>query len=92
MSFGVEAVGFVAGICTAVAQFPQAVKVVKSGDTESISLGTYSVMTFGVLCWFVYGLLLKNPPMIAANGVCLIPSFVVLFIKLKNSTRKNRKK
>ncbi len=84
MTFDIVIVGYFAGFCTAVAQFPQALKVIKTADTQSISLGMYGIMTFGILLWFVYGVLLVNFPMMIANGVCLIPSLYILYICIRN--------
>ncbi|MDR2841112.1 MAG: SemiSWEET transporter, partial [Paludibacter sp.] len=78
MNFDVSIIGYAAGICSAVAQFPQAIKVYRTGDTRSISLSMYSIMTLGVAFWFAYGLALNMLPMILANGICLIPSLYVL--------------
>ena len=84
MTFDIVIIGYLAGFCTATAQFPQAVKVIKTGDTQSISLGMYCIMTFGILLWFLYGVFLVNFPMILANGVCLIPSLYILYITIRN--------
>lgn len=83
-------VGYIAGACTAVAQFPQAYKVIKTGETNSISLGMYVVMTFGVFCWLLYGVLLNNLPMILSNGVSLIPSLYILYITIRNLNRNKK--
>lgn len=87
MTFDIVIFGYIAGFCTAVAQFPQAYKVIKTGDTQSISLGMYVIMTFGILFWFIYGLLIPDLPMILANGVCLVPSIYILFITIRNNYR-----
>lgn len=87
MTFDIVIIGYIAGFCTATAQFPQAMKVIKTGDTQSISLGMYSIMTAGILFWFLYGVLLENIPMILANGLCLIPSIYILFITFRNIVR-----
>jgi MtN3 and saliva related transmembrane protein len=84
MEFNIVIVGYLAGFFTALAQFPQAIKVIRTGDTQSISLGMYTMMTFGILLWFLYGVFLANLPMILANGVCLIPSVYILFITIRN--------
>ena len=84
MAFDIVFVGYVAGFCTAVAQFPQAYKVIKTGETHSISLGMYVTMTFGIFFWFLYGLLIPDFPMIIANFVCLIPSLYILYITIRN--------
>jgi len=84
MTFDTVIIGYFAGFCTAIAQFPQAVKVIKTGDTQSISVGMYFIMTLGIASWFFYGVLLNNLPMIIANGACLIPSFYIMFISTRN--------
>ncbi len=84
MTFDIVIVGYIAGICTALAQFPQALKVIKTGETQSISIGMYSIMTLGIFFWFLYGVLLSNIPMMLANGVCLVPSVYILFITVRN--------
>jgi len=91
MTFNIVVVGYLAGFCTAVAQFPQAYKVIRTGETQSISLGMYVIMTLGILFWFIYGALIPDLPMIIANGVCLIPSVYILFITIRNLKKaKNR--
>jgi MtN3 and saliva related transmembrane protein len=92
MTFDIVIIGYLAGFCTATAQFPQALKVIKTGETKSISMGMYSIMTFGILCWFLYGVLLQNLPMILANGVCLIPSLYILYITIRNILRTKTEK
>ena len=84
MTFDIVIIGYIAGFCTAVAQFPQALKVIKTGNTQSISVGMYFIMTLGIFFWFLYGFLLLNIPMMLANGVCLIPSVYILFITIRN--------
>jgi MtN3 and saliva related transmembrane protein len=87
MVFDIVFVGYVAGCCTAAAQFPQAYKVIKTGDTRSISLGMYITMTIGISFWLLYGILIPDLPMIVANGVCLIPSIYTLYITIRNLNR-----
>jgi len=84
MSFDIVIIGYLAGFCTAVAQFPQALKVIKTRNTQSISIGMYLIMTIGIFFWFLYGVLLSNLPMMLANGVCLIPSIYILYITVRN--------
>ncbi len=87
MEFDVSVIGYLAGFCSAVSQFPQALKVIKSGDTASISPLMYSLLTLGVFLWFYYGILLQNYPMIIANGIGLIPSVYILYITFRNKLK-----
>ncbi|MDL2290221.1 SemiSWEET transporter [Paludibacteraceae bacterium OttesenSCG-928-F17] len=91
MAFDITIVGYLAGTCTAIAQFPQAYKVYKTKETHSISLGMYSILTLSIALWFTYGFLLPDLPMILANGICLIPSIYTLSVAINNS-RKSKKR
>jgi len=88
MEFDYHIIGFLAGICTAASQFPQAYKVYKTKQTEGISLPMYSILTLGVAFWFIYGVFLDNVPMMLANGVCLPPALYTLYVMIKNQRKK----
>lgn len=90
MSYDITIVGYIAGFCTAIAQFPQAYKVIKTGDTRSISVGMYSIMTFGIMLWLIYGILIPDLPMIVSNIVCLIPSIYILYMTFRNLNSKKQ--
>jgi len=92
MAFDIVIVGYIAGCCTAAAQFPQAYKVIRTGDTRSISLGMYIIMTIGIGFWLLYGILIPDLPMILANGVCLIPSVYTLYITIRNLNKPPKQK
>jgi MtN3 and saliva related transmembrane protein len=78
-----EVLGFLAAILTTVAFIPQVVKVYKTKETKSISLSMYMVFSVGVLLWFIYGFYLNSLPMILANGITLLSSIYILFMKIK---------
>ena len=62
MTFDITIIGYIAGFCTAFAQFPQALKAFKTDDTQSISRGMYTIMTLGIFFCFLKGFLLSNIP------------------------------
>ncbi len=90
MTFDIVIVGYLAGFCTAIAQFPQAYRVIRTGETSSISPGMYIIMTLGIFFWFMYGVLIPDLPMILANFICLIPSVYILFITIRNLNRSKK--
>ena len=79
-----EWVGYVAAALTTVAFVPQALKTLRSRDTRSISLGMYVVFTFGIACWFGYGIVLHSWPMIVANIITFGLSATILALKLRH--------
>jgi MtN3 and saliva related transmembrane protein len=79
----VTLIGLVAAALTVVAFFPQLIKVWKTRSTRDISLGMFSLFSFAVFLWFVYGLLISNLPVIVANLLVFVQAFIILMFKVK---------
>ena len=88
----IQIFGYIAAICTSLSFLPQAIKVIKTKNTEAISLTMYSVFTFGVTMWLVYALLIPDMPMILANTITLSLASVIFFLKLKATLAKTSQK
>ncbi len=71
-------IGLTAAACTTISFLPQAIKVIKTRDTKSLSLPMYMIFTTGVLLWLIYGLLVRDIPMIAANTITSVFSAIIL--------------
>lgn len=84
MSFSPEIIGIVASILTTLSFLPQTIKVIKTRNTNSLSLMMYSVFVIGILLWLLYGILLGNLPIILANIVTLPMVMTILAIKINN--------
>ena len=80
----VDSIGFIAAFCTTFSFAPQLVKVLKTGDTSSLSLSMYLVLSLGVLLWLVYGVMRNDMPVIIANGVTLVLALIILAKKTRN--------
>ena len=83
----IELVGYTVAVCTSLSFLPQALKVLKTKDTQSLSLVMYSVFTFGVMMWLSYGILLNDLPMILANVLTFIFAVFILLMKIKNNKK-----
>jgi len=75
--------GLIGAILVNVAFLPQFIKSWKTKKTEDISLGMYSVYIVGIIIWLIYGVLIKDIPIIFSEiiGLTLVSS--VLYLKLK---------
>lgn len=78
-----EYVGLLAAVLTTSSFLPQAIKVIKEKNTSGISLGMYSMFTAGVLLWLLYGISIKDFPVIIANSITLIFASTILTMKIK---------
>jgi len=81
----IEMVGFSASLLSVLNQFPQAIKVFTTKDTHSISLLMYCIVVVCISLWLVYGILLKDAPLIWANALSLIPITYIFIMKLSNT-------
>jgi MtN3 and saliva related transmembrane protein len=79
----IEAIGFAAAITTTLCWLPQAVRLIRTRDTQAISLSSYGFFSAGIALWLIYGLLIGNAPMIAANTVTLALTLVIVAMKLR---------
>ncbi|MDX8128859.1 SemiSWEET transporter [Methylomonas sp. OY6] len=83
-----ELIGYLAATLTTASFLPQAIKTFKTRDTESLSLGMYSMFTLGVLLWLIYGIYLLNIAIIVANAITFLLAAAILGFKIHNLLRK----
>lgn len=86
-----EILGLVAAAITTVANIPQALKVIKTKSTKSISAFTYSMLFLGMSTWVVYGFLKNDLPIIIGNAIATALCGTILFMKLYMKLSKNEK-
>jgi len=77
-------IGTVSAFLTTLAFVPQALHSWKTRDLSGISLPMYSLFSFGVAGWIIYGLMIGSWPIIVANVVTFILACAVLILKLKH--------
>lgn len=75
--------GMTAAILTTTCFIPQLTKIVKTKQTRDLSLGMYLMFTAGIICWEIYGIILKAPPIIIANLLGIIMNSIIIFYKIK---------
>ncbi|MEZ5529474.1 MAG: SemiSWEET transporter [Porticoccaceae bacterium] len=83
-------IGSAAGVLTTCAFIPQVIHTLRTKDTSAISLGMYIIFVSGVALWLLYGILLKEIPLIAANLITLALSSIILVLKIRDSLAARR--
>jgi len=76
-------IGILAGSLCAISFIPQVVKIFKTKQTKDISLVTFSVFSLGVLFWLIYGVLIKELPIIIANTFIFSLALFIVVMKIK---------
>jgi len=80
----VELIGFAAAFFTSVSFLPQAIMVIRSRNTEGLSLAMYMMFTCGIALWLAYGLVTSAWPLICANTITFTLAGCILSIMLGN--------
>ncbi len=77
-------IGYAAAVFTTTSFIPQVYKVWKTRKTKGLSLPMYLIYGTGVFFWTVYGFLLKDIAILAANSVTLVLVLPILFAEIKD--------
>ncbi len=76
-----EILGLVAGACTTAAVVPQIWKAWKTKEVDDVSPGMFFVLITGLALWVIYGVIQKDIPIIATNGLAfMLNSFMIFLI------------
>jgi len=75
--------GYLAAVLTTISFVPQAIKIIRTKDTKSISLVMYTLFSVGVLCWIIYGIANADVPVALANIVTLFFASIILICKIR---------
>ncbi len=77
-------IGLTAGTLTTISFLPQVIKTIKTKETKDISMAMYIVLGTGIFLWMIYGILIKDFPVILANSISFVLAIVVLILKIKH--------
>ena len=86
----IDLIGYAAGFLILISIIPQIIKSWKTKSTKDLSLLRYLIYVSGVILWLVYGIALKNLPIIIVNSLnFILACFVVYLIIRYGNTSKN---
>jgi MtN3 and saliva related transmembrane protein len=83
----IKLIGLIAASLTSMAYLPQAIKTIKTRDVAGISLSKYIIFIAGILCWLLYGILINDLIIIAANVITFIFSLIILVVCLQEKIK-----
>ena len=87
MSVFIESIGSVAAVLTTISFLPQVIKTYKEKSAENLSMLMLVLLLIGVVLWLIYGLFKNSYPLIIANAVTMILTFLLVFFKIKYSKK-----
>jgi MtN3 and saliva related transmembrane protein len=75
-------VGNIAAILCTFSFLPQAIKTIRTRNTKSLSLPTYTIFFIGIALWTYYGYLSQIAAILIGNSITLVFTGIILFFKL----------
>lgn len=84
--------GPLAAIFTTTAFLPQAVKVIRTRDTRSLSLTMYIFMFTGTTLWTFHGIYLQDKAIIYSNIITSVLNAVILTMKIQDILKERQKR
>jgi len=81
MNYSMEYIGYLATALTSVSYAPQVYKSWKSGSVGDLSVWTICIIFSSTIAWLAYGIAIESGPVIAANTIVGILSFMLVYFK-----------
>ena len=76
-------IGLCAGALCTLSFLPQVIKIYKTKRTGDLSLVTFFTLSLGVFLWLIYGILIKEMPIVLTNAAIFILSCLIVAMKIK---------
>lgn len=76
-------IGLLAGVLTTFSFLPQVVKTWKTKSTHDVSVVMFLLLCAGIVLWTIYGFLIGSIPVILANCVSFVFTFIILVFKIR---------
>lgn len=77
----VTTIGLIAGTLTTISFVPQVIRIWKTHSTKDLSLVMFLLFTAGVVMWLIYGICVRQLPVIISNVVTLLMAIIILIFK-----------
>lgn len=78
----VTGIGLAAGFLTSIAVLPQVVRTWRTKHARDISIWQPLILIIGMLLWLIYGMMLNDLPLIAANSFSISCYLLLLGMKI----------
>ncbi len=77
-------VGYAAALFTTSAFLPQVIRAWRTRSTRDLSWHSFATYAAGLALWLAYGLMIRDIPLIAANGATLLLTLTLLGLKARH--------
>jgi MtN3 and saliva related transmembrane protein len=74
--------GLVAGTLTSIAVVPQLVRTFRTRHARDLSIWQPLLLMTGMVLWLLYGICIRDLPLVAANGFSLVCYLLLVIMKI----------
>lgn len=78
-----DVIGIIAGILVLSSFIPQLHKAYKTKRMSDVSIYLMGLIASGMLLWVVYGIIRRDPVIIATNAAGFVLNIILMILKLK---------
>jgi MtN3 and saliva related transmembrane protein len=75
-------IGLAAGAITSAAAIPQVVRTYRTRHARDLSIWQPVLLVIGMLLWLIYGIFLRDLPLILANAFSILCYALLIFMKI----------
>ena len=75
--------GYAAGFLTSICFIPQVIKSFKTKETKDLSFPMLLILLVGLSLWLIYGIVICDTALIAANSASLSVNVALMIVKLR---------
>ena len=86
----VTGIGLIAGAITSLAAVPQVVRTYRTRHARDLSIWQPVLLVIGMLLWLIYGIFLRDLPLILANAFSILCYALLIFMKIYFKEDDNR--
>ena len=83
-------IGLIAGTITSAAVIPQVVRTYRTRHARDISIWQPVLLDIGMLLWLIYGIMIKDLPLILANAFSILCNTLLIVMKIYYKDDDNR--
>jgi MtN3 and saliva related transmembrane protein len=83
-----QTIGYLAAFFITISFIPQVIKSYKTKKVEDVSIGLIITTLIGTILWWLYGLILKDGPLLVCNAILGIVVICQLRLKIKYGQNK----
>ncbi|WP_342275681.1 SemiSWEET family sugar transporter [Spiroplasma endosymbiont of Nebria brevicollis] len=91
METTITILSWIGAVLTSIVLIPQSFKIIRTCDTQSLSLYMYIIFELSAVVWITFAALSNQPAIIVTNSIVAVFASMILILKIINIIKKHEK-